>query len=125
MAVTKFTEEAQKQRSEQLTSLRETRKDLVELAGLKHSPEWGKLTRLLSRYAEYSRREEKRVNADHDSGEIDAVTFSRLTTRARQKIADFEFISDLLERTQKQVETVEAEIARLEMAYKEAKEVLA
>lgn len=125
MAQTKYTDTAQQQRKERLAALRATRKDLAELAGLKISPEWAKLVRLLERWATYAKSEEARANVDHDSGEIDAVSFSRLVTRARQKAADFEFVVDILKKTTLQAEMVEAEIARLEAVHKEAKEVLA
>ncbi len=125
MAQTKYTDAGQQQRVDRLTSLRETRKDLSELAGLKLSPEWGKLTRLLKRWADFARNEEKRANAEHDAEEIDAIAFSKRVTRARQKAADFEFVAEILEKTKQQLETVDDEIARLEKAFKSAKEVLA
>lgn len=125
MATTKYTDEGQKLRLDRLASLRETRKDLAELVGLKISPEWSKLVRLLSRWAEYARNEEKRANAEHDADEIDAATFSKKATKARQKAADFEFVADILVKTAAQLEAVDKEIKRLEQLYKEAKEVLA
>jgi hypothetical protein len=125
MATVKYTDAGQDRRLERLKSLRETRKDLNDLQGLKISPEWAKLVRLLRRWSEYATREEKLANAEHDSGDIDAATFSRLVTRARQKISDFDFIADILDKTKDQIDLVDSEISNLEKTIKEAKETLA
>ncbi len=125
MANIKFTEEGQRLRLERLTALRESRKDLADLAGLKNSPEWVKLVRLFRRWAEFAKREEKQVNAEHDLGDINAETFSKRATRARQKIADFDFVADVLDKREEQLKLIDEEIAKVEHAFKQAKEVLA
>jgi hypothetical protein len=125
MAIVKPTQDGQDRRLERIKAMKQTRKDLDELLGLKDSPAWAKLIQLLRRYAEYANREEKNANAEHDAGDLDAAQFSRLATRARQKQADFEFVADLLDKTQEQIDTVDANIKDLESQYKEAKEVLA
>ncbi len=125
MASIKFTEEGQQRRLERLTSLRETRKDLADLAGLKKSPEWAKLVRLLRRWAEFAKREERHANAEHDVETISSEIFGRRTVRARQKAADFDFVADVLDKREEQLKLVDEEIAKVEQAYKEAKDVLA
>ena len=121
----KPTEKGQDARLEQIADLKKSRADLSDLVGLKKSPEWGKLVNLLKRYAEYAKREEKRANLDHDNDETSAEQFSKQVARFRQKQADFEFIVDVIENTEEKVELIEAEIKRIEKAYKEAKEILA
>lgn len=125
MSNVKFTEEGQRLRLERLTSLRETRKDLADLAGLKNSPEWAKLVRLFRRWAEFAKREEKHANAEHDAENISAEVFGKRVTSARQKVADFEFVADVLDKREEQLKLVDEEIAKVEQAFKEAKEVLA
>lgn len=121
----KPTEEGQQRRLDRLASLRETRKDLADLAGLKNSPEWAKLVRLLRRWADFAKKEEKHANAAHDLGDLDAHSFSRQVTRARQKWSDFEFVADVLDKREEQLKLVDEEIAKVEQAYKTAKDVLA
>lgn len=125
MASIKYTDEGQRQRLERLKSLRETRNDIAELVGLKNSPEWIKLIRLFRRWEEFAKREERQVNAEHDLGELNAETFSKLVTRARQKVADFGFVADILDKREEKLKLLDEEIAKVESAFKEAKEVLA
>jgi hypothetical protein len=120
----KPTEKGQDARLEQIADLKKSRADLSDLVGLKNSPEWGKLVNLLKRYTEYAKREEKRANLDHDRDETTAEQFSKQVARFRQKQADFEFIVDVIENTEEKVELIEAEIKRVEKAYKDAKEIL-
>lgn len=124
MATTKYTQTGQDWRLEQLSTLRERRKDLSELEGLKISPEWAKLVKVLREFAKFSRREEQIALRDHDSGDLEPQELSRLITKARQKASDFDLVCDLLEKTKAQLETVDAEIARLEHAFSQAKEAL-
>lgn len=121
----KPTEDGQRLRLERLNSLRETRKDLADLAGLKISPEWAKLVRLLRRWSEFAKREERHANADHDAEEISAEVFGKRVARARQKIADFDFVADVLDKREQQIDLIDAEIEKVEQAYKSAKEALA
>lgn len=125
MASIKPTEEGQRLRLERLSSLRETRKDLADLAGLKNSPEWAKLVRLFRRWAEFAKREEKHANAEHDSESISSEVFGKRVTRSRQKIADFEFVADVLDKREEQLKLIDEEIDKVEQAFKEAKDVLA
>lgn len=121
----KPTQKGQDARLDQINDLKKSKSDLTELVGLKNSPEWAKLVNLLQRYTEYAKREEQRANVDHEKDETTPEQFSKAVTRARQKQADFEFIVDLIEKTEEKVELVEAEIKRVERLYKDAKEVLA
>ncbi len=125
MASVKFTEQGQQLRLDRLASLRETRKDLYDLAGLKKSPEWAKLIRLLRRWEDFAKREESHANAAHDSEDISSEVFGRRVTRARQKAADFAFVAEVLDKREDQIKLVDEEIAKVESAYKTAKEVLA
>ncbi len=125
MASTKYTEQGQQLRLDRLASLRETRKDLADLAGLKKSPEWSKLVRLLRRWSEFAKLEERHANAEHDSEEITSEVFGKRVTRARQKSADFDFVADVLDKREEQLKIVDEEIAKVEQAFKAAKEVLA
>lgn len=125
MASTKYTDHGQELRLERLASLRDTRKDLADLAGLKKSPEWAKLVRLLRRWADFAKREERHANASHDSEDITSEVFGKRVVRARQKVADFEFVADVLDKREEQLKLVDEEIAKVEAAFKTAKEVLA
>ena len=120
----KPTEKRQDERLEQINELKKSRADLSDMLALKKSTEGVKLVALLQRYAEYAKREEKRANIDHDRDETTAEQFSKQVSRFRQKQADFEFIVDVIENTEEKVELVEAEIKRIEKAYKDAKEIL-
>ncbi len=125
MATIKPTESGQEYRLAQLKHLRETKKDLSEIEGLKNTPEWSKLVRLLRRWSEFAKNEERNANRDHDAEDIDASTFSKRVTRSRQKQVDFDFVADILDKTSVQIESVDAEIERIEKQYKDAKEFVA
>lgn len=124
MATIKYTDEGQRLRLERLASLRESRADIASLVSLKETPEWAKLIRLFRRWEEFAKREERQVNAEHDLGELNAENFSKLVTRARQKIADFGFVADILDKREEKIKLLDEEIAKVESAFKEAKEVL-
>lgn len=124
MSTIKHTEAGQDIRLERLKSLRETRKDLNDLQGLQISPEWSKLVRLLRRWSAFAVLEEKAANRDHDSEEISSEIFSRRVTRCRQKISDFDFVADVLDKTKVQLEAVDEEIMKVEAQYKSAKQDL-
>lgn len=124
MPTIKATEAGQDLRLERLKSLRETRKDLDELQTLRIAPEWAKLVRLLRRWSAFATLEEKAANREHDAEEISSEIFSRRVTRCRQKVSDFDFVADVLDKTKVQLETVDSEIKKVEAQYKSAKNEL-
>lgn len=120
MATIKHTIKGQDARKERLEALRERRARLQEISSLKFGKEWDKLVSLLRSFVIFAKREEEIALRDHDAEEIDSATLSRRLIRSRQKAADFELVSDLLEKTESQVEVLDAEISRIEEQYKEA-----
>jgi hypothetical protein len=125
MANVKFTNDGQQKRLERLEALRATRKDIADLADLKNDASWGKLAKVYRKYESYAKNEEKRTNLEHDSGDIDAQTFSKLATRFRQKQADFDLAASILDKHSEMVKEFDDQISFLEKQFKVAKEALA
>lgn len=124
MPTIKPTEAGQDSRRKHLEHLREIRKDVTDLAALKNTDEWVKLVRMLRKWSQFAKNEEDNANAEHDKGEIDAQSFSKKVTRARQKIADFDLVSEILDKQDSVLRDLDAEISKIEAQYKSAKEEL-
>jgi hypothetical protein len=124
MSQIKPTEEGQRLRLEHLKALRERRKNLSDISGLKVTPEWAKLTKLYNEFTEFAEREAKAARISYLSGDMSLEEFGRTTIRTSQKAEDFRFCSEVIEGNQEHIESLDAEISRLEKSYKEAKELL-
>ena len=124
MAQIKPTEKGQEERLNQLKSLRNRRKNIAETETLQNEPAWLKLVEVYKEFVVFAAREQKSAIASYVAGEIGLEEFGRLTIAATSKIANYGFSADIIKDRTSHLEGLDAEIARVEKAYKDAKDMI-
>lgn len=126
MAIVKPTETGQERRKERLEALRSRLADIKELGAMRNYPEWKKLKSTIESFAEMEKRlEEKGIIDCCKKQGVEPWELVADIRVAREKRAAFEFVIDMVEKTDVQVEHLHNTIKDLEQEYKLAKTKLA
>lgn len=132
----RYTEEGQKFRAEKLKDLRARVSKLKRLETFRQSEEWKDLKSLLSEFVEHEKRAEKLSvdiceaggEWDRDRMELKRIPSEHIVSDiriARKGQADYQFVIDIIEKTEQKIDHLNSEIEKIEAQYKEAKEQIA